>query len=151
RDLWDVLTTSTAARAEPLTVAISTMSPDPHSVFSELADYGRRVNAGAIKDPTFHATIHEAPADADTWDEATWYLATPALGDFRSLEEMRAYAAQARRIPARQATFQNLYLNMAVDADTRWIAAADWDACAEPFDLAELRGTACYGGLDLGS
>lgn len=151
RELWDVLTTSTAARTEPLTVAISTMSPDPHSVFSELVAYGRQVNAGTVDDPTFHLTVYEAPADADIWDEAVWHRANPALGDFRSLEEMRAYAAQARRIPARQATFRTLYLNLPVDADTRWIAAPDWDACGEPFDLAELRGAVCYGGLDLGS
>lgn len=151
RELWDVLTTSTAARAEPLAVAISTQSSDPHGIMAELTQYGRQVRDGIIEDPSFHATIYEAAPEADIWDEATWYAANPALGDFRSLDEMRAYAAQAKRIPAREATFRNLYLNQAVDAEERWIPAAEWDACAAPFDLAELRGAVAYGGLDLGS
>ncbi|TAN52557.1 MAG: terminase large subunit, partial [Rhodospirillales bacterium] len=111
RELYDVLTTSTGARDEPLTIVISTQTNDPHHVMTELVEYGRRVRDGVIDDPTFHATIFEAPANADPWDEATWYGCNPALGDFRSLEEMRTYAAQARRIPAREATFRNLYLN----------------------------------------
>lgn len=151
RELWDVLTTSTAAREEPLTLAISTMSTDPHNVFSELVDYGRQVAAGILEDESFHCTIYEAPADADPWDEATWHAANPALNDFRSLAEMRVSARQAQRIPQRQSAFMNLYLNMRVSADDRWIPAPDWDTCNGAFDLSELRGQVAYGGLDLGS
>lgn len=151
RELYDVLTTSTGARDEPLTIVISTQTNDPHHVMTELVEYGRRVRDGVIDDPTFHATIFEAPADADPWDEATWYECNPALGDFRSLEEMRTYAAQARRIPTREATFRNLYLNQPVDADERFIPGAEWDGCAASLDIASLRGRPCWAGLDLSS
>ncbi|TAN64425.1 MAG: terminase large subunit [Magnetospirillum sp.] len=151
RDLFDVLTTSTAAREEPLTIVISTQTNDPHHVMSELVDYGRKVASGVVDDPTFHATIFEATTDADPWDEATWRACNPALGDFRSLEEMRTYAAQARRIPAREATFRNLYLNQPVDADERFIPAAEWDACAGIVSPSDLRGRPCWAGLDLSS
>ena len=53
--------------------------------------------------------------DADPWDEANWYLANPALGDFRSLEDMREMAEKAKRMPAAEAAFRNLYLNQRVD------------------------------------
>lgn len=151
RSLYDNLTTGTGGRAEPLVVVISTQSADPLHVMSELVDYGRQVNEGVVEDRAFHATIYAAPEDADPWSEATWYACNPALGDFRSLEEMRSAAAQAQRLPAREPAFRNLYLNMRIEAEERFIRAAEWDACAEPVDIEKLRGRRCFGGLDLGS
>ncbi|MGE0651514.1 MAG: terminase large subunit, partial [Alphaproteobacteria bacterium] len=149
RELYDNLVTGTGARAQPLTVVISTMSSDPNHVLSELISYGERVRDGLIDDPTFSPHIFTTPPDADIWDESTWYAANPALGDFRSLEEMRKFAEQARRMPAREAVFRNLYLNQAVDAEQRFIAGADWDACAGAVDPDALRGRPCWAGLDL--
>lgn len=151
RDLFDALSTSTGGREQPLMIVISTQSADPHNVMSELVDYGRKVNAGVIDDPTFAAFIYEAPLDADPWDEATWHLANPALGDFRSLDEMRTSAARARRIPAQEAAFRTFYLNQPVQADARFLSGVDWDACAGPVDIDALDGRPCWGGLDLGS
>lgn len=151
RHLYDVLTTSTAARAEPLTIVISTMSSDPNSVMSELVDYGRKIRDGVLIDPHFVPFIYEVAQDLDPWDEDSWYLANPALGDFRSLDEMRQYALQAKRIPTREATFRNLYLNQAVDADQAFISSIDWDLCSDTIDIAALRGRPCWAGLDLSS
>lgn len=151
RELYDALATSQGARAEPLLIAISTQSADPHSVMSELVRYGEQVNAGEIEDLTFHATIFTAPLEADPWDEATWRLANPALGDFRSIEDMRALAARAKRTPALEASFRLLFLNQPVDVTAALFAPADWMACAGAVDLEELRGRPCWGGLDLSS
>lgn len=147
RELYDNLLTGTGARAEPLVVTISTMSADATSVMSELVAYGRDVLAGEVEDPSFHATIYSADEKADPWDEATWFACNPALGDFRSLDEMRTAAAQAQRLPAREPSFRLLYLNQPIDATARFIAGRDWRACAaEPGDLLGQR---CYLGLDL--
>lgn len=151
RGLYDALVTATGARADPLTIVISTQSADDLSLMSEMVDYGRQVRAGIIDDATFSAFIYEAPADADPWDEAVWPLANPALGDFRSLEEMRAFAARAQRMPILEATFRNLYLNQRIDAEERWLPPAEWDECDDDVDLDALAGQRCYGGLDLGS
>jgi len=151
RELYDVLATSTAARKEPLMVVISTQSSDPNHVMSELVEYGRKVLDGVVADETFLPVIYEAPPDADVWDEKIWHECNPALGDFRSLEEMKQFAAQAKRIPAREAVFRNLYLNQPVDPEQRFIASADWDACAGQVELEPLRGQRCWGGLDLSS
>ncbi len=151
RELWDALVTSTGARAEPLFITISTQSADPHSVMSETVRYGESVLSGAHEDPTFHATIYTAPLDADPWDEATWHACNPALGDFRSLDEMRAAAVQAKRLPAREASFRLLYLNQPVATEARFINAPDWMACERPMDIADLQGRKCWGGLDLSS
>lgn len=149
RSLYDTLATSFAARDEPLMMVISTQSPDPNHVMSELVFYGRQVNDGTVDDPTFQATIYAAADDCDPWDESVWFDCNPALGDFRSLEEMRVAARQAQKIPARESAFRNLYLNMPTDPDVRFIAAQDWEACRRHIDPDALRGRPCFGGLDL--
>jgi len=151
RKLYDVLQTSTGGRREPLTIVISTQSSDPHSIMSELVDYGMKVRDGILQDPTFFPVIYTAPEDADPWSEETWFACNPALGTFRSLEEMRSAALQAQRIPARESAFRLLYLNQRVSADARFINQADWDSCAGTIDIEALRGRPCVGGLDLGS
>lgn len=151
RQLWDVLSTSTAARKEPLIIVISTQSGDRLHIMSELVNYGRQIIDGVIEDPAFHACIYSAPLEADPWSEETWYACNPALGDFRSLEEMQTAARQAQRMPAMESAFRLLYLNQPVDAESRFISTADWDLNAGEFDLEELRGKPCYAGLDLGS
>lgn len=151
RNLWDVLTTSTGARAQPLTIVISTVSPKRTSLMYELLDYGMKVDAGTIKDETFAPVIFQAPEDADIWDEAVWYGCNPALGDFRSLEEMRTMAERAKRMPSAEAAFRNLYLNQLVDAEQYFLSSTDWLACKQPIDMEALRGRKCWGGLDLSS
>jgi phage terminase large subunit-like protein len=151
RKLYDVLATSTAARAQPLGIVISTQSGDPHSIMSELCDYGLQVRDGVVKDETFLPAIYSAPEDADPWAEETWYACNPALGIYRSLEEMRNAAKQAQRIPAREPTFRLLYLNQRVRAESRFIPPAEWEACAGEVSIQALRGKRCWAGLDLGS
>src|SRR6187399_597306 len=87
RELWDVLTSSTGARAQPLVIAISTAGYDRHSILWELYAHAKNVAVTPDLDPTFLPVIWEAPAEADWRDETTWRQANPALGDFRSLEE----------------------------------------------------------------
>jgi phage terminase large subunit-like protein len=151
RNLYDVLATSTAARKEPLGIVISTQSGDPHHIMTELVDYGLQVKNGVIEDPAFFPVIYTAPDDADPWDESVWHACNPALGDFRSLEEMRSAASQAKRMPAREAPFRLLYLNQRVTAELPLIPRAEWEACAGNIDPQDLRGRPCYAGLDLGS
>jgi len=149
RDLWDVLASSTGARAQPLMIAISTAGYDRHSILWELYAHAKRVLEDPTIDPTFLPVIYEAPIDADWRDEATWRAANPALGDFRSLEELRIACARAEAIPAQENTFRRLYLNQWTEQESRWIALAAWDACQAPIDPATLVGRRCYVGLDL--
>jgi phage terminase large subunit-like protein len=149
RALWDVLKTSMGARRQPLMLAITTAGYDRHSLCWELYDYACKVKDGVILDPAFLPVIYEAPADADWTDEAVWHAANPALGDFRSLDEMRQSFREAREIPAKEMVFRRLYLNQWTESAARWIPLDVWDRCAEPFDLEILDGRPCTAGLDL--
>ena len=149
RDLFDVLTTSTGARVQPLTLIISTAGHDKQSIMRELYEYGCKVRDGVIVDDTFVPIIYEAPEDADWLDEEVWYACNPALGDFRSLDEMRTMADRARQIPALESVFRNLYLNQWIDVESRWLSSEVWNAGAR--EIGDLSGRACCGGLDLSS
>jgi phage terminase large subunit-like protein len=150
REMFDVMSSRTGSRRAPLTVIITTAGDDEHSVGAETHRYAERVRAGIITDPSFLPVIYAAPEDADPWDEATWRASNPALGDFRSLDEFKVAARQAREIPGREASFRKLYLNQwNTAAETRWLDMAHWDACAEPVDPAALRGQPAIVGLDL--
>ena len=149
RDLYDALDSAMGARDNPLLIAISTQAPDDNHVFSTLIDYGLKVNAGEIVDPSFHLTLFTAPESDDPMARETWLKANPALGDFRSEEDVARQAAQADRIPSKMQDFRNKILNQRVAAHVRFIAKAEWDACNGAVDLSGLKGRKCFGALDL--
>ena len=153
--LWDVLRTSSGARRQPLHIVITTAGYDRHSICWELWDYAEKVRDGLVEDPTFLPVIYSAPPEADWLDETVWHQVNPALGTFRSLEEMRIRAREAMEIPARQNTFRRLYLNQWTESAVRWLDRDAWNACAGPMgwmDLPEtLRGRRVWLGLDLSS
>jgi len=152
RHLFDALDTATGARAEPLTLIISTQAPGDLHVMSELIDYGLRVQAGDIVDCSFHLTLYTAPAELDPYSLQAWRAANPALGDFRSLPDVERMAAQAQRVPSKAGAFENLILNRRVAAETRFLSLAEWRLCGEPGRSdEELAGQECWGGLDLGA
>ena len=156
RDLWDVLTTSQGTRRQPLCLVISTAGYDRESILAEVYAYACSVRDGEIDDPTFLPVIYEAPDDADWTDEKVWRDCNPALGDFRSLDEMRIAFRRAKEIPAQQNTFRRLYLNEWTEQSVRAIDMAAWDACAagQP-DWQALRDgigkRPVFGGIDLAS
>lgn len=148
RDLYEALDTAMGARDNPLLVVISTQAADDHAIMSELVDYGQKVNAGEIEDPAFHLTFYGATDSDDPWHPDTWAKANPALGDFRSLSDVKRQAAQAQRMPSAEHSFRNLILNQRVSAHVRFMAKAEWDANnGQP--RPDLAGRTCFGGLDL--
>jgi phage terminase large subunit-like protein len=151
RELWDVLTTSTGSRRQPLIVVITTAGYDRNSICWELHDYALKVKNGIIEDPTFLPVIYAADEEDDWQDEKVWHKANPALGDFRKIEEMRILATKAKEIPALEMTFRRLYLNQWVNSVERWMPIEKWDACKGEVDLEALKGKPCYAGLDLSS
>jgi phage terminase large subunit-like protein len=138
-------------RAQPQVFAISTAGYDRNSILWELYAHACQVRDGLVEDPTFLPILYEAAKDADWTDETVWASANPALGDFRSLDEMRVMAARAKSIPAQQNTFRRLYLNQWTEQAERWLDMATWDLGQGPVSREALRGRECYAGLDLAS
>ena len=143
RELWDNLATGMGKRHEALGVTISTQAADDHHFFSEMLDDEPR--------PTVHTQLHAAPKDCALDDRDAWKAANPALGSFLNEEQFADAADRAIRSSSFAPSFRLLNLNQRVEASERFIAQADWEANSDPFDILELEGQPCYGGLDLSS
>jgi phage terminase large subunit-like protein len=157
RELYDVLSTSFGAQDEPLFLIISTQSPDPSSIMTEIADEALAQMAGLDSDPSFYGIVYAVPNDekdgpkVDIYDERIWKLANPALGQFRDMDDFRTLAYKAKKSASSEAPFRNLFLNQRVDGATQFVSSLAWRACNGDVTDEELKGVKGYGAIDLSS
>jgi phage terminase large subunit-like protein len=142
RELFDTLTTSQGARAEPMFLTISTQNNDPTHVLSEMIDDGLKGT-----DPSVVCHLYAGDDECDLLDEAQWRKANPALGDFRSYDDLKVLAERAVRLPSEEQAFRLLYLNQRVSLHASLIAQQDWKACQSDYTVAP--GEPVYLGLDM--
>lgn len=140
-DFVDAITTSQGAHAEPLLIAISTQAASDADLFSIWLDDADRSN-----DPRIVSRKYSAPEGCPLDDEDAWCAANPALGGFRSLDDLREQAKQAARMPSMENTFRNLILNQRVSVVSPFVSPGVWKINGE--EPAEFEGPV-YGGLDL--
>ena len=100
------------------------------------------------EDPSVYLQLAAAPIDADIFDEQTGSTAMRRSANSSISTNSGAGGAgeTAAELPRK---FQNLRLNMRIDAHAQFISDPDWMECAAPIDMAELAGKPCYAGLDL--
>lgn len=140
--LYEAMETATAAQEAPLSVIISTQAPTDGDLLSKLID-----DAKAGHDPRVVLRLHTAPDDLDAFSEEAIRAANPAFDFFMNQQEVLAMAADANRMPSRQAEFENLILNRRVEAMSPFVSRTLWQTCAaepKPIDRVPV-----YGGLDL--
>lgn len=143
-ELYDALETSMGAQAAPLSIIISTQAPTDADLLSKLID-----DAKAEQDPMTKLFLYEAPVDDDPYVETTWRKANPALGDFRSLEDVRDQSEKARRLPSFEAAFRNLILNQRVASEQHFLTRDVWMLNSGAPDLTAFEDADVWGGLDL--
>ena len=154
RGVFDLMETGTSSRRQPLLFIITTAGTDQSetSICWEQHVYGEQILRRIIEDDSFFAFISAMDEQDDWQDERTWYKANPNLGVSKKLEYMRDQARKCKNMPAKLNTFLRLDLNKWTQQVTRWIDMAKWDANAGlVIEEAQLRGRACYGGIDLSS
>lgn len=141
-ELFEALETATAAQLSPLSVIISTQATSDGDLLSILID-----DALGGHDPHTVCLLHTAPPDSDPFDIATIKLANPSLGVFQNPDEVLKMATDAKRMPAREASYRRLILNQRIEASSPFVTPAQWQACSgAPLDL---RGRDVFCGLDL--
>ena len=148
RALYDAMDSAGAARSEPLAIVISTQSPDPQHILSQLIDDGL-----SKRDETIVCHLHTVPEEIEEGvfdDKSVFKMANPALDVFRSLDEMQSAADRAKRMPSFESSYRNLYLNQRIDAKSPLIPRAEWIGCHGEDDAAEIiPGEDIIFGLDL--
>ncbi len=138
------ITTAQGAYENPLLIAISTQAPTDADLFSIWIDSQKNA-----PDPRVVSHIYEAPADCQMDDRQAWAAANPAMGKFRSINDIEKQCRQALEMPANEPEFRNLILNQRVEASSPFVAPSVWKANggqAEPIESQKV-----WGGLDLSS
>jgi len=142
--LYEALETATGAQSQPLSIIISTQASTENDLLSILID-----DAAAGHDPRTVLRFQSAPAEMDPFSEEAIRAANPAFDIFMNKDEVLAMAADAKRMPSRQAEYENLICNRRVEANNPFVSASVWASCgAAPLPID---GVPVYGGLDLSS
>ena len=126
-DFIDSLLTAQGAHKDPLQIIISTQAANDADWLSAQID-----DARASQDKRIVCHVYEAPAGCDLLDESAWRAANPALGTFRSLDDLKEQLTQAQRMPSMENSARNLLLNQRVSTVSPFISPDVWKACAGP-------------------
>lgn len=138
------ITSAQGAYANPLLIAISTQAPTDADMFSTWIDAQK-----AAPDPRVVCHVYAAPEECALDDRKAWAAANPALGVFRSLDDVEKQCKQAMQLPAQENEFRNLILNQRVDMASPFVSRGVWKANGEPpFPIERQK---VWGGLDLSS
>lgn len=136
-ELWNVMSLAQAARHNALVLGITTAgvradSTGQDSVCYRLFQYGSRVAAGEVEDPSFFMAWWQAKADADHRDPRSWDAANPGFGDLQDPED---FESAVKRTPENE--FRTKRMNQWVSSQTAWLPAGAWEAldrCDPPGD-----------------
>ena len=138
----EAVETAQGAYDNALLIAISTQAATDADLFSIWLD-----DAETSKSPKIVSHLYTAPEGCEVMDESAWNTANPALGEFRSLPELRDFAEQASRLSSKENSFRWLYLNQRVEAASPFINRKAWQGCIG--ELQDIDGAVVYAGLDL--
>ena len=143
--LYEALETASAAQEDPLSIIISTQAPSDSDLLSQLID-----DALTGTDPRLKCALYTADKDLDAFSLPAIRAANPHYELFMNKTEVLRQAADAKRMPSREASYRNLILNQRVETRNPFISRDVWlDNGALP--VGDLEGAAVYGGLDLSS
>lgn len=128
-ELYNVLQLGSAARHNPLLLAVTTAGTQTdatgqESICYRLYQYGQKVARGEVEDETFFMAWWEAPQKANHLLPATWRAANPGLGD---LNDPADFESSAKRTP--ESEFRTKRCNQWVTAQRAWLPHGTWDAC----------------------
>lgn len=143
-DFVDAITTSQGAHANPLLIVISTEAANDADLFSVWLD-----DAESSKDPRIVSHVYKAPMDCELTDKSAWKAANPAIGTFRSADDVREQAERASRMPSFEPTFRNLILNQRVELVSPFISRSIWTLNSMEPDASVFYKSRVYAGLDL--
>ena len=152
RELFDVLTTSTGARRQPLTILITTAGYDKNSICGQMNNYSKKLLSNKIKDETFLPVIYSADKEDDWKKESTWKKANPNLDISVKKDYLKEMLNRAKNSPSFENTFKRLHLSIWTTTESLWIKQEVWDSCnLFLVDTKKLKGKKCWAGLDLSS
>ncbi len=143
-DFIDAITTAQGAYENPLLLVISTQAPNDADLLSLWID-----DALKSKDPRIVCHVYAAPEDCGLMDKRAWGEANPAMGVFRSEQDIADQALEASRMPSAESKFRNLTLNQRCEVASPLISRGVWLANSFEPDMTAFETEQVFCGLDL--
>ncbi len=148
-ELIDTLENGTAARTQPLTLALTTADYDRVSPCNDELEYAIKVRDGIIDDPYYLPALWITDPEADWTSEKTWKAANPNYDITVKKSYFEEKVKKAQEQPSKENSFKRLHLNIQTKQEHKWMDLQKWDASGQTLDPSELLGKPCFAGLDL--
>ena len=138
---------------ETLVSMITTRGENLNSFCKEMDDYAIKILNGHATAEDFFIDIYALDEEDDIWDPENWVKANPFLCQNGPSESILTDAQTAKDMGGSDLRdFLTKSLNMWVqNTDDMFINADKWTECASDRTLEDMRGCACWVGLDLSS
>ena len=157
-EMVNMLNQGFGARQNPLLLMITTEGHDRgadmigdkiHQTSEQVLTGFKARKKDAVKDDSWFAYLARLDA-GDAWeDEANWPKANPGLGVSPNWEEMRRQFTLAKNMPSQINDFKTRRLNIKTSAAAAWITPEIWDKGNAGWTLDDMRGRACFVGVDM--
>lgn len=149
-EVVEMMRAGTKGRTQAIIVMITNSGHDKTSVCYEYHEYGRKVAEQTLIDDAFFSFICSLDEGDDPLaDESCWPKANPSLGHTFTHKYLREQVTQAKGMPTKESIVRRLNFCQWVESANPWLAADIWMGNEQDFDINELIGEECYGGLDL--
>lgn len=147
--MFDVIKSAFGARRQPLMFIITTAGFDKSGVCYAYRENVIKVLHGVNEDDSLFGIIYTLD-DKSEWDDPKmWIKANPNLGVSLSADYLADQVKDAKNRPEAVRNVMTKNVNLWVDAERTWILDDAWQKCIGTTDPADLKGCACWGGLDL--
>ncbi|MEY3400419.1 MAG: hypothetical protein RLZZ86_16 [Cyanobacteriota bacterium] len=149
--LLNALESAQAARAEPLIFCITTAGFKKNGpCFQQLRKSGIEILEGVVTDDNYLPFIFELDKNDDISNEEVWQKCNPNIGISVFPEFLRSRLAAAKNEGgSKMVDVKTLNFNEWCETPEVWIANEIWKANHHGFNLKDLQGLECYGGLDI--
>lgn len=147
--MFDVIKSAFGARRQPLMFIITTAGFDKSGVCYAYRENVIKVLRGVNEDDSLFGIIYTLD-DKSEWDDPKmWIKANPNLGVSLSADYLADQVKDAKNRPEAVRNVMTKNVDLWVDAERTWILDDVWQKCIGTTAPADLKGCACWGGLDL--
>ncbi|MEK5060491.1 terminase [Paenibacillus sp. FSL H7-0326] len=148
RNTYDVFSSATGARAQPLGVIISTFGSVREGIFDSVLGRCKKVLSGESKERLF-PMIFRIDDDDDPADRSCWIKANPGLGSRPTMSYLEGEYQKAIEDPAQMPSFLTKHLNRASSMSVVYFDLLSVDKCATDMSDEMIRGKYAVGGADM--
>jgi len=147
---YEVMTSATGARLQPLTISISSSGYENDGIYDGLMARSTRFLLGGGQETQLLPFLYIID-DVKKWDDMEELRkANPNLGISLGEEYLREQIAIARSDLGKRAEFLTKHCNIKQNASVAWLPAENIDALTGPaLRLEDFRDCYCVGGIDL--